>query len=510
MKATDIATQLAEDYKTASFVVTTDDTRTKVTLRQLGGAPQAQTAADAAVDYPFMVRIIPFSAAYIMFTRDAPVRVSFTGDELAAFAAKLEQTTQREAVNATIAVKDDEARVVSAVPRKVYEADATVRTLRAASFADNTPIKLQPKTTPAQRTDAMVRPLIDSANRAIDVRLQLDIAGKASRPKATEIAAWLHFPEDSATKELSLALKQDAVAAYLAKVQGDAYIAPGKTMVRSIDGREVSRVTGKSGKGVDAAAALPALLTALQAGGEQRVDLPVGTISPEIVYERVHSNADAAFTSVVQQAAQAKGGFGIAVMEMNGRSSNANGDKQFVAASTYKLYVAYMWFKRVEAGKASWSDSINGQRADRCFEVMIVNSDNPCAIAFAQAVGGWDTVDAGMKDLGLQRTSLVSGNLRTTANDLAYFMYRLEQGNLVAPADRTRLINLMKRQIYRSGIPAGTGVSVANKVGFVDGYLNDPAIVYSPKGTYIMVIMSYGSTWSQVADAAKQIHAYLQ
>ena len=68
----------------------------------------------------------------------------------------------------------------------------------------------------------------------------------------------------------------------------------------------------------------------------------------------------------------------------------------------------------------------------------------------------------------------------------------------------------MKRQVYRKGLPAGVGVPVADKVGFLEGYLHDSAIVYSPKGVYILVIYSNGSSWGAIADAAKKIHEQLQ
>ena len=505
---TDAATSLHTDYGKTSFVIATDDTSSTVRLAELGGTAQVRMAAQDAADYPFWARLIPFSSFVIMATRDTPVRATFKGDQLATFASQTQQHTHREAVNATVIIKGNTAQVQSAVPSKTYVVADTVQTLSRAVYIKGSPIHLRPQTAPAQRSNAAVKSLADAANAAIKQPPKLNIAGKMIQPKGSDLAAWLAFQDDATTGQLHMALQQEKVTAYLTKVQGDAYVAPGKTTIRTVDDREVSRDVGKSGKGVDATAALPKILAAVQSSKQQTVDLPVGDISPTIAYDRISSNTDKALAAVVNEQA-AKGGFGIAVMEINGRSSNANGDKQFIAASTYKLYVSYDWFKRVEAGKASWSDTINGQRADKCFEAMIVVSDNACAKAFATAVGGFGAVDASMKSLGLRHTSLSTANLYTTANDLAYFMYRLENGTLASSADRARLVDLMKRQVYRDGIPAGVGVPVADKVGFVDGYLNDAGIVYAPKRTYSMVIMSYGSSWSQVAAAAKQIHNQL-
>ena len=67
----------------------------------------------------------------------------------------------------------------------------------------------------------------------------------------------------------------------------------------------------------------------------------------------------------------------------------------------------------------------------------------------------------------------------------------------------------MKRQIYRAGIPKGTGQTVADKVGFVDNVIHDAGIVYGPNGPYILVIMTSNSSWSAIASIASQINTYL-
>lgn len=64
---------------------------------------------------------------------------------------------------------------------------------------------------------------------------------------------------------------------------------------------------------------------------------------------------------------------------------------------------------------------------------------------------------------------------------------------------------MMNRQIYRAGIPAGSAGSVANKVGFLGGLNHDAAIVYHPKGSYALVVLSSGSSFSAIADLARKI-----
>jgi beta-lactamase class A len=202
-------------------------------------------------------------------------------------------------------------------------------------------------------------------------------------------------------------------------------------------------------------------------------------------------------------------GYGISMIKIDGPSVNVNGTKQFESASTYKLYVAYSVLKAIENGQMSWSDNVAGRTAEKCLEDMIVVSDNDCPVAFKTKLGGWSVIENQAHAIGISsRTSLTGPTLLTTANDLSFFLYRLQKGALLNSSDTDRLLGLMKRQKYRDGIPAGTGLPVADKVGFVDDVIHDAGIVYSPKGTYVLVIMTT-STWSGIASAAKTINAGL-
>ena len=66
----------------------------------------------------------------------------------------------------------------------------------------------------------------------------------------------------------------------------------------------------------------------------------------------------------------------------------------------------------------------------------------------------------------------------------------------------------MKRNIYKQGILAGLpSATVASKVGFLDALLHDASIIYSPTGTYVLVIMTEGSSWGNIANLAKQVES---
>jgi beta-lactamase class A len=96
----------------------------------------------------------------------------------------------------------------------------------------------------------------------------------------------------------------------------------------------------------------------------------------------------------------------------------------------------------------------------------------------------------------------------TTANDLATYLTKLQNSQLsIKPASRDRLLSAMKRNIYRQGVPSGASGQTADKVGFLWGLLHDAAIVYSPKGTYVLAVMTDGSTWGNIAELTRKIEA---
>jgi beta-lactamase class A len=79
---------------------------------------------------------------------------------------------------------------------------------------------------------------------------------------------------------------------------------------------------------------------------------------------------------------------------------------------------------------------------------------------------------------------------------------------LLSETDNNRLLDDMKKQVFREGIPAGVpDAEVADKVGFLDGLLHDASIVYSPKGDFILVILTDGQTWESIAKMAAEIYS---
>lgn len=191
-------------------------------------------------------------------------------------------------------------------------------------------------------------------------------------------------------------------------------------------------------------------------------------------------------------------------------SANYNGDTQFTSASLYKLFIAYLMAHDVETGRRTWQSLINGTTWQNCYTKMIVNSDNACPEAYL-AANGYDKLNQAARDLGMsERTIFAVDNMRTTANDMAKLMNKLHNGELMSDDNRSMLYDLMARQQFRRGIPAGiASATVYDKVGWLDAIVNDVAIVHADQGDYILVIMTNGESWDYVARLASYINGVM-
>jgi len=197
---------------------------------------------------------------------------------------------------------------------------------------------------------------------------------------------------------------------------------------------------------------------------------------------------------------------GVVIKELSGSKSSAslNADTRFEAASLYKLYLADYLYANVDKGIYSLSGSIGtSTNLQTCIKLMITISDNNCGESIGYGIG-WLTLHRFVRASGFSSTTMINHN-QTTAVDMASYLEKLENGQLLSAAFRDDLLSYMKGQIYRSAIPAGVpDISVADKVGFKDNVWNDAAIVYHPKGTYILVVLSSGLGSSAIKDLSSR------
>lgn len=216
---------------------------------------------------------------------------------------------------------------------------------------------------------------------------------------------------------------------------------------------------------------------------------------------------------IAKFAASHRGAFQVATTQLTGGDGIAasyKADDKVMTASVFKVFTAYAALTRVEQGKLSLNTPVAGGSLDYCLQQMILISDNDCAQAVGDKVGWQSAENQAHKD-GFSRTYLNTpeGHPLSTANDEANLMAKLYAGKLVNAGHTNYLLDLMKRQIFRSGIPAGSrGATVADKIGELDKLNHDIGVVYGPKATYSLAIMTEGADAGSIRDLSRQIYDF--
>lgn len=509
MSAVDVEKKIAADYTNGTVETTVRSDTSKTPFAETGIVTDNKTILAGLTEYPWYLRVIPLSSVVKGALTNQSVRATVDDERFVAFAQTIEKKCLVPAKNAGAKVERgtvvlDPAADGETCTNESLKTQVVERPLQKNSVSYVVALSpLKP-----ERSDSDVSGLLTEANVLAGRRIAVTVGGTTYTPDRATVAGWLAFVEDDTTSMLRVGLNDDAVKKYLETIQKEVYVAPGVTYVTTHDGIETGRSVGASGRGVDIAVTTEALKKQIQAGDGTVVATPV-VLAPSLKYSRTYSRTPAGLQALVDDLVRDKN-MAISVRKLGDSGVSANGSKQYHPASTYKLFAAYSVMKRVDSGQMSWAQTASGgQTVAQCFDKMIVYSDNACAEWFGATIG-WNAVTADARSAGASGATVLSQPFVSTANDLATFLQKLESNQLgVSEASRARLLDAMKRQIYRQGVPAGVGVTVANKVGFLEGTLHDAAIVYAPSGVYVVVIMSDGQSWGVIADAARQLHAQL-
>lgn len=509
MKKSDASARLDEAYRGKTM---------NVLMGKQDKAFVSPTLADAGIEvtnrerldgtqYEWYKRLLPLSLLWGQTPGPVP-EPQFTDKTDKFIDEKLMPACRQAPVNATLSGKDGELTVVPAKDGGQCEkpdVETVVRDVRPVLNEEAEVRVTALKVIEPELSDSEARALRDAFRARIGEKISLKAGNQMVDIPARDLITWLDFSVDG--KTITPSVNRDRSAEFIAKqIAPKVEKKPGVSKVTTVDFTEVSRVEGASGVAVNIDQTLQSIADVVSGANKTGAVAVTQPVPPTVQYTRTYSASDAGLSALLENYAKDHPGtYGVSLAELSGkkRRANYNGDKQFVTASTYKLFVGYSVLKRTESGKMDW-----GANAD-CFNKMISLSDNPCAENFLQTAG-LSNVTNEMKALGLNdSTFMKSGGPFTTANDLAKFMGFLESGTSLTGVSRERMLNALHANVHRRGIPSGAAGRVADKVGFMNGLLHDAAVVYGPRGTYVLAIMSDGSSWATLADFARQIDAQL-
>jgi len=203
--------------------------------------------------------------------------------------------------------------------------------------------------------------------------------------------------------------------------------------------------------------------------------------------------------------ASSPGDVGVAALDLKtGETVSVNGDEPFPMASTVKVAIAANYLAQVENGRRSLDDRIGGKSAARQMEAMLIDSDNHATDLFLRDLGGPRTIQAWLTQnnlLGVRVDRTIARllsdprNLRdvrdsSTPRAMVDLLQRLDSGQLLKPAGRSYLFDLMRRcrtgkNRIRGLLPLGT--QVEHKTGTLSGLSTDVGFITLPGGRRIAV-----------------------
>ncbi|MEX2028357.1 MAG: serine hydrolase, partial [Candidatus Curtissbacteria bacterium] len=190
----------------------------------------------------------------------------------------------------------------------------------------------------------------------------------------------------------------------------------------------------------------------------------------------------------------------------NGQEYRVNENKQFTAASLYKLWVMAVAFEKVKAGTLKEDQvltmttneldkiqetaprgdgSISMSVAD-AIERMIIVSDNDAATLLYTRIGVGEVSDFLTKN-GFTGSAFGSPP-KTSAKDIANFYEKLYKGAVVDRQYSDRMLALLSRQRINDKLPKylPEEVKIAHKTGELENFEHDAGIVYLESGDYAL------------------------
>ena len=456
-------------------------------------------------DYPWYLRIVPTSLFWVGFMqRSSAPQPQFDESFEDYVTESILPFCAEEPVSAMLKANGAALDLVAAKSGGKCQASdvfANLRTMQPTLSADTKVTVAREEIAPTI-SDKTAQNYADEIEKRVGAGIALKVGDKTQTVSAEQVFSWLDFAEKDGN--LQATINGERAAAWLnqevaSKVKVDA----GTSEITTRDLTVVARKDGATGKALDVEQTINQLQTVVD-GEANEAAAVTKDVAPTEKYTRTYSSSDAGLSALMQNFADDHAGtYGVSMIELDGQRRRAeyNGDRQFITASTYKLFVAYSLMKQIDEGKRSWASD------EACFNKMISSSDNDCAKKFLNEIGH-QKITNDIQAIGLTNSTFMkSDGIYTTPNNQALLAGMIATGQNFSSANQQRLISAMKGNVYRQGIPAGVSGTVADKVGFLDGLLHDTAIIYGTNGTYVLSIMTDGSSWANIAELARQIDA---
>jgi beta-lactamase class A len=235
-----------------------------------------------------------------------------------------------------------------------------------------------------------------------------------------------------------------------------------------------------------------------------------------------------------------KGRYGLVIKNFKTNETYSyQADQTFTTGSLYKLWVMGTVYEQIKEGILT-EDQVLTQSIDALNREFGIDPEDAeqkgggISMPVKQAVNQMITISHNYAALLLTekvRLSRVAQFLRdnnfnhskvgtattlpeSTPYDIAVFYEKLYRGEIVDPSSSEKMLEFLKKQQLNDGLPRDLpdGTIFAHKTGDLNAFKHDAGIVYTPKGNYILVVMSESSSppgaQDRMADLSEAVYQY--
>lgn len=193
-----------------------------------------------------------------------------------------------------------------------------------------------------------------------------------------------------------------------------------------------------------------------------------------------------------------------------GNYLDIKGDRVFPAASTIKLPILMAFFQDLDAGKVKLDETLvmrndlitngSGEMQDdpvgsrysvrETVTKMITISDNTATNMIIDRLGGIAKLNERFRSWGLKDTRIrnwladLSGTNTTSSKDMVRLLALVTKENLLSPSSREQALDILRRTVTRTLLPAGlgSGADIAHKTGDIGFLIGDAGLITMPSG----------------------------
>lgn len=414
-----------------------------------------------------------------------------------------------EPVDARLVIDGDEARTRPGETSWRIDRDALARRVSRAVARGKERVPTSVGRRHPEVTAKQLEPLREKAQRMLEHELALEDGDNSYRVPAEKLQGWIVVDEEA--KVPRPVVDEDQVRGHVKTLAEDIDEEAEPAHRTLEDGDVLERDDGKPGRQVAVDATVETAVEAIEEG-DSTIDIVIEKVEPKREDTRTYTATNHGIEALLSDfASRYSGDYGLTVYTLDGEiEAHYQGNKRFVAASTYKMYLAYAVYAEIESGRLERSTGTGKGSVAHCIKIMLTYSTNPCAVALGETVG-WDRADGRLDATGFPRTKLnnrtqARRNKHTTSVEAARLMRRLRTGELLEEDHTQEMLGYLRHQIYRDGIPSGVpDATVANKIGFLDGYLHDVGVVENGERSFVLSIYSYGGQWWQFAQLSGEV-----